>query len=385
MKKGIPLKKDFSIKLNSQITKYLTPKYIYLPLQEEDQIHAKIEIKKEERISDRLISPVSGQIVGTKYCLTENGEMVKCLAILNDYKETFWERKAVRKTMNKISLEKMLIEIQEYHYDDLFNKLKKMNESQILILNGIEDEPYVANEIFIGKEYTSNVLESLDALREIGHFPKVQIAIKNNDRENIEAYSNFLGTYPNIELVLVPDYYLIGKPRFLKAYLNIQEEALILSPSEIRTIYNTIKRRRYNTETIFTISGDGIENPQIIEAKIGSSVKEILNSHIKIKKNETIHIQVNGLMQGRSMEIENLIVTEGLKSILIMKDLKLPEKKCVNCGKCFAICPMGCNPRRYLKTKDPKDIKDCIDCGLCSYICPSYINLRKVIKGEKNE
>ena len=212
----------------------------------------------------------------------------------------------------------------------------------------------------------------------------IKIVIKNNDREGIESYSNFLGTYPQINLVYVPDYYLLGREEYLKKYLQINSSNLILKPSELRIIYNTLKRRRYVTENIFTISGNAITNPQIIEAKLGSSVSEIIKEYIHLKKCEYV-IYVNGLMTGKKMDLENVIVTKELKSILFMQKENLEESPCINCGKCYQICPKGCNPREFLRTHKKKDIENCIDCGLCSYICPSFINLRKVIKGEENE
>ncbi|MCI8575396.1 MAG: 4Fe-4S dicluster domain-containing protein [Bacilli bacterium] len=381
MKRYITLKKDFNIKLQSSITKHLTPQYIYLPIPQNDEIHSNVLIKKEEKISNRLISPISGKIIGMKYCLTPDGSVQKCLVILNDYKETMIERRAIRKKMTKISYEQMLIELKEYHYDDLITKLQSKKAAKLLICNGMEDEPYVANEIFIGKENTNMILETIDAIKEIMNFEQAKIIIKNNDREGIESYSNFLGTYSNIELQYVPDYYLIAENEFLKEYLNINDSCLILKPSELYTIYNVLKRRHYVTQTIFTISGDAVKNPQIIEAKIGSSVKEILHEHINILTKEHL-IYINGLMKGITLEIENLIVTPNLKSILIMNPPKLQEKSCINCGKCYQICPKSCNPRIYLKKHQKEDIKDCIDCGLCSYICPSQINLRKIIKGD---
>ena len=384
MKREITLKKDFDIKLQNQITKHLTPKYVYLPIPNGDEIHSSIKVKKEEKITNQLISPVSGSVVGMKYCMTPTGSVKKCLAILNDYKETFLERHAMRKKMTKISLEQMLIELREFHYNDLSQKILDKKEADLLILNGIEDEPYVANEIFIGSNDTNMILETLDALKEIIGTKEIKIVIKNNDREGIESYSNFLGTYPQIDLVYVPDYYLLGREEYLKKYLQINSSNLILKPSELRIIYNTLKRRRYVTEHIFTISGNAITNPQIIEAKLGSSVSEIIKEYIHLKKCEYV-IYVNGLMTGRKMDLENVIVTEELKSILFMQKENLEESPCINCGKCYQICPKGCNPREFLRTHNKKDIENCIDCGLCSYICPSFINLRKVIKGEENE
>ena len=46
------------------------------------------------------------------------------------------------------------------------------------------------------------------------------------------------------------------------------------------------------------------------------------------------------------------------------------EEKCINCGLCYRVCPIGINPLK----KNNK----CIKCGLCNYVCPSKINCLKV-------
>ena len=87
-------------------------------------------------------------------------------------------------------------------------------------------------------------------------------------------------------------------------------------------------------------------------------------------------------MKGLNFNIKKLIVTPELKSIFIMKREEKSSENCINCGKCYQICPIHCNPRAYLDNRKKEEIKHCIDCGLCSYICPSHINLRKEIQGD---
>lgn len=381
LRKYLTLKKDYSIKLKSRISKFNSAKYIFLPVSKEN-FEITNEVKKESIISDNLVSPISGVLKGFKYCQNEEGEILKCLTIENDYKETFLKRNASRKNIANISLETTMKELEDFQLSFISDKLKKGVTK--LILNGIEDEPYVANEIFLNKEYTNELLETLDYLREKKDLPMCSIAIKNNDRETIDAYTEVLGTYPNVEMLLVPDYYLLGKEEFLKEYLNIQEEVLFLKPSELLKIYDTIKRRRQETEKIFTISGNAISNPQVVMAKLGSPVKEIINELIELQ-NSDYDCMINGIMTGKKLDFENMIVTKGLDSILFMKKDMLEENSCISCGKCLTVCPKNCNPKKCLDKNDSKSVKDCIECGLCSYICPSFINLRKRIAGVTHE
>ncbi len=385
MKKLVTLKKDYSIKLYSQMTKDKAPKYIYLPMDEKAKIKSDFLIKKEQRITNQGISPVSGRLIGSKYCDTVTKKNIKCFVILNDYKETYQKRRAALKNITSVSLEKIITELKQHNCISLSEKLKHSKKGCTLILNGMDDEPYVANEIFLSKEYYFEILETFDALREKLNASSTKVVMKCNDRENIENFENQMGTYLEMELLVLPDYYLIAEEQFLLPYLNLEDNYLILKPSEIKTMVTVVQKKHYPTEVVITISGNGIENPQIIETKIGASVKDLIQQYIKIKKNIDVIYCINGLLVGEEMDISNLIVTNDLQSIMIMKKEILESKECIRCGKCVSICPMNCNPKKGFDTNKQKYFSNCIHCGLCSYICPSKIDFKKIISGEKNE
>ena len=79
-------------------------------------------------------------------------------------------------------------------------------------------------------------------------------------------------------------------------------------------------------------------------------------------------------------------ITEDLQSLLIVpkKDIP-PEEKCLNCGECLNICPVGINPILLKNATYKKLVEEkCLKCGLCSYICPTYINFNKYME-DNNE
>lgn len=372
--KLIKLDKDYNIKLKSQITNFLDPNYIYIPiLGNEIPFKKDEEIKKGSLLFKNVYSPVSGKIIGIKDCTIYNGTTIKCLVIANDFQEKLSSRIATRKKINQLTKEEIIKDLKDIDPNRIFNKENVRN----IIISGIDDEPYIANEIFVQKENTRIILETIDALLNIFENSRAYIAIKNIDGENIDAYTNFLGTYKNIELRLVEDLYLIGKEEYLIEKLNLKEDYIYFKASEIFTLYNNIKKRKPIFEKYITITGNGIEKPQVFNAKLGTKVMNILSSHYELNI-EDYDIYINGLMKGQIMDISNLIITKELEGIIIMKKDDRKEKNCIKCGKCIDVCPINSNPLLAYKKK----IKiECIECGLCSYICPSYINLRKYLGG----
>ena len=82
-------------------------------------------------------------------------------------------------------------------------------------------------------------------------------------------------------------------------------------------------------------------------------------------------------------ESDNLApVTQGLKSIIILKNRiseQPQEINCISCGRCIAVCPKNISPKdidRFTENGDMVTAKnlgasECTRCGCCSFVCPS--------------
>ena len=374
----VSLDKDYSIKLKSKVENYLNPNLIYIPIYKNKVTFKKNDyIKKETEIFKNVYSPISGKIIGIKRCLLWNKTIEKCLVIANDFQEKLGARKAVRKKINDLTKADVIKDIKDFELDKLF-----LNSNiKHLVICGIDDEPYIANEVFTQKENTKTILETIDFLLNVYPESIAHIVIKNIDSENIDSYNNFLGTYKNIELCLVDDLYLIGKETNLLERLNIKEDYLFLKASDLFKIYNNIKKRKINSEKYITITGDAIKTPRMFNIKIGTKIMDIIKKYYELNPDK-YDIYVNGLMQGDLIDIKELIVTKELDGLLIMKKTKHKKRSCIKCGKCLEICPIKSNP---LLAYEKKVKVKCINCGLCTYICPVYINLKAYLKGDKDE
>jgi len=405
--KLIHLEKNFEIKVSSIINNYLNPEHVFIPIVYGFDIKVKLNdhILKDQKIlsSDDMTikSPVSGKVIGTKDCMDYSGKMKKCLVIENDFKESSQKRSGSRRIINNLSKEQLITKLKEADVMDcdnqllpLYKRLIKPAKIETLTISIIDDEPYIASNSFILRQYTSELLEVIDALNDIFLPKNCLLVLKSSDGENIEKLNSLLGTYPKINLKIVPDVYPIGNEIVLNNYLfskNINhDKTLTLNISNVLAIYKCLKKNRYLSEKIITISGNAIQNPQVFNVKIGTHLDSLIKEHITFKTSEIICI-ANGLMSGKEVDYQNLVVTAGLNGLIINSISQTEEHSCINCGKCYESCPIKINPKYILDNKDNdlaliKSRKDkCLDCGLCSYICPAKIKLNKYLKGDKYE
>lgn len=386
MRNLITLKKDSNIIYNSTISEYIDPDIIYIPIKKNYQILVKTNenVCKGQAIMEnnlnKIFSPISGIVLGVKK-MNVDGINQNTIVIQNDYKEKSKDIKKNNSTI-KISKEYIISKLYEFHFNDIAKILetKKINN---LIINGIDDEPYILNREYLMNSYLKEILEMTDIFATYFNINNNIIAIKSNNTKNVEYFLSRIGTYPNINLKLVEDKYLIGKDFFLLEHLNLKnEESLIISLQVFLDIYNAIKYNKNSYETYITIAGTCVSRSKVIKVKRGTLLKNIIDNNIKIMKDNVLFIN-NGLMAGYECDINNTIVSESTIGLIIIPNETISTYECSNCGLCYRICPVKINPKKAYDYHQKS--KKCIDCGLCSYICPSHINLRKYLRGESDE
>ena len=372
----IELEKDNNIKVMSVVVKYTKPDKIYIPI----PLNSNILVIKNEvvcidfpliKTQDMIItSPISGKILDIEEKENLNGK-TKVLVIENNYHETKMNNKEKidLKNLNASNLNNILL-----------NNFNIKIDNDILILNCLDDEPYILTESYYMFNYYEEFLELLDNFSKIYNLKKIIICLKSTNSEHINKLMEWLGMYPNISLEVIPNLYLISNNYYLKQYLEITE-AIIIKASLFYDTYNLLKRNRFKTDKLFTISGNALENPMIVKVKIGTKLSDVITNLIKLK-NKEIEYYANGLMQGKVITTNDFIITPDLNGILIMEKEDIKEDTCLKCGACAKVCPVKLKPYLFSNAKYLNEVKNtCLKCGLCTYICPSYINFNKYIGG----
>lgn len=351
------LESDNSIKIDQKLQVFLDPPFVYIPKEGEYPKY----VFMGQSIGDD-ISSVSGKVVREEFCLV-GSRKENCLVVENDYRE---KRK-------DISCKKKYVRKEDV--SDIFKS------SRYLIINAINDEVYVINQVVELKLRINEILEFLDEVARMFAIPKVIIAVKANDCEIIEECLEVIGTYPNINISLLEDKYLLGRKEFLLKELKIcEDEAMCFGVTEFLKIIDKVKYGRDLLTRVITVSGDALKIGCVFQIKKNIILKDLLDKIRDLMMPPYVLIAGN-LLNGNVIN-ESLILTDEVVSIHVMKKKEFKTKKCINCGACVNICPVGVNPHKCMvkKTHDEK----CIKCGLCSYVCPSFIPLRNLVVSDED-
>ena len=382
MKKLIRIDKPKDIVVPSEKKELYDVDYIYIPLQKNFKPLVDIgdSVSMSQKVATNgdvyLYSSVSGKVVSICEGLYQNNKKIKAIRIENNFKEKK-VRFDVREIKKLDDFNRLLNNID----DEQLSKKFVVGKVDTLILNLFVDEPFIMNETFYFINNSAEILDTLDLVGKVYKAAKILITVKNVDSSNITSLIDFNGMYPNIQIKLLDDLYLLEKKDFLCAHMGLDKNrTLVVKPSDLYKIYYAMKYKRKPNTKYVTIVGNNTSTPIVKDIKLYSLTLDLMNG---VKYESGSQFIKNGLMTGSKITSFNEIIDNNTEALFIMKKQEIKEQKCLYCGACLEVCPMRIDPKRLMDHKITS--KRCIDCGLCSYVCPSFINLRKYLKGDKNE
>lgn len=364
-----------------------------------DKVKRDSPIIKSNVIDYEVLSPVNGIVKEIEKYTYLDGSKVDTIVIEKKGKQNVL--KEVDK-LPKLTKNEFIEHLKKYNIVGMGGSgipefLKYDASLNTIIVNAVECEPYITSDYYISKAKYKEIVEIINYIMDINNIKKCYIAINEKHSDLITLYSEYTSNYSKINIVSVKDIYPYGWERYLiKDILKIEyenypiEKGIILN--SISTVYSIYEAFIYDSlvdSRIITIGGDRVIKPVNAKVKIGTNLKDIINS-IELVKDDTIKCIAGGTLMGRALPIDDLVITPNLNAILFMDDFT--DKKvypCFRCGKCNDVCPVDIVPLLIKdkvsnnKKADKLNPKKCMECGLCSYICPSNIDVRSFIKKAK--
>jgi electron transport complex protein RnfC len=278
-------------------------------------------------------------------------------------------------------------------------------KAEMLLINGVECEPYLTSDHRLMLEKTDEILVGVKLLMKAMNVDKAFIGIENNKPDAISLMREKAQGYPGIEVVaLKVKYPQGGEKQLIKAVtgrevpsggLPIAIGAVVSNVGTAFAVYEAVQKNKPLIERVVTVTGKSLSNPSNFKARIGTPVAELVEAAGGLPGN-TGKIINGGPMMGKALANLEIPITKGTSGILLMED---PESKrgsmisCIRCARCVTVCPMGLEPfflmtvgQAELWDKAEKSkVMDCMECGSCSYTCPSNRPLLDYIRLGKNK
>ena len=288
-------------------------------------------------------------------------------------------------------------------------------KAEVLIINGVECEPYLTADHALMMEKTEEILVGVKLLMKAVGVDRAVIGIENNKPDAIKKMKEALKSYPTIEVqALKVQYPQGGEKQLIDAVLRRQVPsgalpiavgAVVQNVGTAFAVYEAVQKNKPLIERVVTITGKDVAKPCNVLSRVGVPLSHLID-HAGGLPETTGKVVSGGPMMGRALASIDTPVTKGTSGVLIIPTLESRRKQmrnCIKCAKCVAVCPMGINPTTLMTLTEFEEwdkaekerITDCIECGSCSYTCPAdrplldYIRLGKskvmgIVRARKN-
>lgn len=277
------------------------------------------------------------------------------------------------------------------------------NKAELLIVNGVECEPYLTADHVLMLEKAEQILIGTTIIMKAINVGRAVIGIECNKLDAIALLKKLSPAYSGIEVMPLKMRYPQGGEKQLidavvrrqvkSGALPISVGAVVQNVGTVYAVYEAVQKNKPLIERVITVTGQHVRKPSNFRVRIGTPVATLLEAAGGLPVN-TGKIIGGGPMMGKAMIHPDVPVTKGSSGILLMPDeasKRRPSHDCIRCAKCVGACPMGLEPSLLMNLTEYKVwedaeknyITDCIECGSCTYTCPAnrplldYIRLGK--------
>ncbi|MFH1852189.1 MAG: electron transport complex subunit RsxC [Candidatus Neomarinimicrobiota bacterium] len=269
------------------------------------------------------------------------------------------------------------------------------------ILNGCECEPYLTADHRAMIEYSDRILTGMAIIMQVLGVSNGYIGIEDNKLDAIETMRAAVikGGY-DYKVVSLPVKYPQGAEKMLiQSVLNRQVPTGGL-PMDVGTVVNNIGTAiavadavlegKALVERVVTVTGDGLNEPKNVLARIGTPFRDIIN-YCGGLKSAAAQVFMGGPMMGMSqfnLNVPAVKATSGIVCTAEPGQAADRAQPCIRCGSCVTACPMFLLPTRIARlaemgkpaAAEELGILNCIECGSCAFVCPAEIPLVQWIR-----
>jgi electron transport complex protein RnfC len=282
-------------------------------------------------------------------------------------------------------------------------------EVEYLILNGVECEPYISCDDVLMRENARDIVSGAQVLMHALQVDVCFLVVESDKPEAIQRLGEALAEAddPRIVLKQVPTIYpsggedqlvqLVANREVPSGGLPTDVGCIVQNVGTAAAVHNWIVNDEPLISRVTTVTGDGVNSPVNVRARIGTTVEDVVRCAGGYK-GDPRYLIIGGPMTGKSVTTDEVPIVKASNCILVMSDLPSAgrELPCIRCGDCAAVCPVQLLPQQlvwYASADNEQKLRefgltDCIECGCCDLVCPSHIPLTanfRIAKGRIRE
>jgi Na+-translocating ferredoxin:NAD+ oxidoreductase subunit C len=273
----------------------------------------------------------------------------------------------------------------------------------ILIINGVECEPYLTSDHRLMLERGEEVLIGITILMKALKVTRAMIGIESNKKDAIAHLEKLATGFSGITVHPLKVKYPQGaEKQLIKAMINrevpsgklpLDINAVVHNVGTAFAVYEAVQKNKPLFERVVTVTGKSLAKPGNYIVRTGTPVSKLIEAAGGLPEN-TGKIVSGGPMMGKAITGMDVPVVKGTSGIILFPREESERESvgpCIRCAKCVSACPQGLEPyllmtlsmKGIFDRAEAEKIKDCMECGSCSFGCPAnrplldYIRLGK--------
>ena len=271
-----------------------------------------------------------------------------------------------------------------------------------LVINAAECEPYITCDDLQIRENAADIIHGAQIAAKILGAEHIHFGIEDDKPQAIAALERAAADLndPRLKISSVPTRYPSGNARQLFELLlgvripadqHASDYGLICHNSgTMKAVYDAVIRGEPLTERYTTISGEGVNQPQVLRIRTGAPVRDLI-AQAGGEKGDNRYIIGGPMMGYQIISADTPLQKTGNSLLLLPAIAPAEESPCIRCSRCADACPMELLPQQllwYSQSGEHKRLKqyrlyDCIECGICAAVCPSAIPLVQYYRHSK--
>ncbi|MBS4641928.1 electron transport complex subunit RsxC [Aeromonas media] len=277
--------------------------------------------------------------------------------------------------------------------------------TEILIVNGLECEPYITTDDRLMQEYADEIMEGIRVLKHLLKPKLTLIGVEDNKPAAIDALTRH-ATDADVLVKSVPTKYPSGGAKQTIELLTgrqvpkggraVDMGIMVLNVATVFAIKRAIIDGEPLISRIVTLTGDAFKKPGNAWVRLGTPVRWLLQ-RFELQPEADQRVIMGGPMMGFTLPHAMVPVVKATNCLLSPTRAELPppgpEQACIRCSACADACPANLLPQElywYSRVKEydkaeKLNLFDCIECGACAWVCPSEIPLVQYYKIAKDD
>ncbi|MGE6126821.1 electron transport complex subunit RsxC [Aeromonas rivipollensis] len=277
--------------------------------------------------------------------------------------------------------------------------------TEILIVNGLECEPYITTDDRLMQEYADEIMDGIRVLKHLLKPKLTLIGVEDNKPAAIDALTRH-ATDPDVLVKSVPTKYPSGGAKQTIELLTgrqvpkggraVDMGIMVLNVATVFAIKRAIIDGEPLISRIVTLTGDAFKQPGNAWVRLGTPVRWLLQ-RFELQPEADQRVIMGGPMMGFTLPHAMVPVVKATNCLLSPTRAELPppgpEQACIRCSACADACPANLLPQElywYSRVKEydkaeKLNLFDCIECGACAWVCPSEIPLVQYYKIAKDD